>query len=83
MLQAIVGNTTDRRTLMVTEDTTLAQAIDMAAGEGVVFDQTEMFTLNGTSVKRSRGDLDHTFGELGITGRAYLASVKNSQNATC
>ncbi len=81
MLQVVTGNTMNRTTLMVSEDSTLSSVIDQATQSGIVFDQNESFTLNGIALKRSRGDLDRTFGEYGATGRVTLVSVKNSQNA--
>lgn len=81
MLQAVIGNTMNRTTVLIPESTTLADAIDMATNAGIVLDQTEAFTLNGVSLKRSRGELDRTFADYGVTGRATLVSVKNSQNA--
>ena len=81
MLQVTCGNTVNRTTVLVPETTTLDEVITMATQNGIVLDQNEAFSLNGNAVKRSRGDLDHTFADYGVTGRATLTSVKQSQNA--
>lgn len=81
MLQAVIGSTMNRTTVIVPEATKLADAIEMATASGITLEQNETFTLNGVSLRRSRGDLDRTFADYGVTGRATLVSVKDSQNA--
>lgn len=81
MLQAVIGSTMNRTTVIVPETTTLDEAINMATASGIALEQNETFTLNGVSLRRSRGDLGRTFADYGVTGRATLVSVKDSQNA--
>ena len=79
MLQAVIGSTMNRTTVIVPETTTLDEAINMATASGITLEQNETFTLNGVSLRR--GDLGRTFADYGVTGRATLVSVKDSQNA--
>ena len=81
MLQVTVGTGVNRAKVLISESCTLRDAIAEAAKKGVDIPQTESFTLNGNSVRGSRGDLDRTFAELGASGDVYLLSVKDSQNA--
>ena len=77
MLQVVVGTTLNRTTILVPENTTLEAAI---AQSGIAMPGDD-FTLNGVSLKRTRGDLNNTFADLGASGRVTLLAVKQSQNA--
>lgn len=78
MLKLTVGTSINRKDMLVPENTTLEAAI--AASE-ITPTSNESFTLNGEPLKRSNGDLGRTFADYGITNRAVLLSVKDSQNA--
>lgn len=78
MLKVTVGTSMNRKDMLLPENTTLADAIAVSE---ITPTSNESFTLNGTPLKRSNGDLDRTFADYGLTNRAVLLSVKNSQNA--
>ena len=78
MIKVTIGTTMNRKDVIVPESTTLWAAVEQA---GIIPATSDGFTLNGVPVRKSRGELDRTFEDYGLSGRAMLLAVKDSQNA--
>lgn len=75
MLKITVGTNTNRKTVMVTEDTTLRQCLE-ENGINYAAGQT---SLDGCVLQP--GDMDKTFAAMHVTKKAYLVCVQKMDNA--
>lgn len=75
MLKIIVGTNTNRKTVMVTEDTTLRQCLE----ENDINYATGQTSLDGYVLQP--GDMDKTFAAMNVTEKAYLVCVQKMDNA--
>lgn len=75
MIKVTVGNNVKRETVIVDSSTTLRTVLEDAG-----IDYTRgMMHLDGSSL--NPGDLDKTFGSLGITEKCFLLNVVKQDNA--
>lgn len=75
MIKVTVGNNVKRDTVIVDSSTTLRTVLEDAG-----IDYTRgMMHLDGSSL--NPGDLDKTFGDLGITEKCFLLNVVKQDNA--
>ena len=84
MIKVTVGTTFERQDVIVPEATTLNSAVEQAVALNPKVAPaltSKGFTLNGVALRRPNGDLDRTFEEYGLSGRAQLLAVKDNQNA--
>lgn len=75
MLKITVGTNTIRKTVMVTEDTTLRQCLE----ENDINYATGQTSLDGYVLQP--GDMDKTFAAMNVTEKAYLVCVQKMDNA--
>ena len=75
MLKITVGTNTNRKTVMVTEDTTLRQCLE----ENDINYATGQTSLDGCVLQP--GDMDKTFSAMNVTEKAYLVCVQKMDNA--
>ena len=75
MLKITVGTNTNRKTVMVTEDTTLRQCLE----ENDINYATGQTSLDGCVLQP--GDMDKTFAAMNVTEKAYLVCVQKMDNA--
>ena len=75
MLKITVGTNTNRKTVMVTEDTTLRQCLE----ENDINYATGQTSLDGCVLQP--GDMDKTFAAMHVTAKAYLVCVQKMDNA--
>lgn len=75
MLKITVGTNTNRKTVMVTEDTTLRQCLE----ENDINYATGQTSLDGCVLQP--GDMDKTFVAMHVTEKAYLVCVQKMDNA--
>lgn len=75
MLKITVGTNTNRKTVMVTEDTTLRQCLE----ENDINYATGQTSLDGCVLQP--GDMDKTFAAMHVTENAYLVCVQKMDNA--
>lgn len=75
MLKITVGTNTNRKTVMVTEDTTLRQCLE----ENDINYATGQTSLDGYVLQP--GDMDKTFAAMNVTEKAYLVCVQKMDNA--
>lgn len=75
MLKITVGTNTNRKTVMVTEDTTLRQCLE----ENDINYATGQTSLDGCVLQP--GDMDKTFVAMNVTEKAYLVCVQKMDNA--
>lgn len=75
MLKITVGTNTNRKTVMVTEDTTLRQCLE----ENSINYATGQTSLDGCVLQP--GDMDKTFAAMHVTEKAYLVCVQKMDNA--
>lgn len=75
MLKITVGTNTNRKTVMVTEDTTLRQCLE----ENDINYATGQTSLDGCVLQP--GDMDKTFADMHVTEKAYLVCVQKMDNA--
>lgn len=75
MLKITVGTNTNRKTVMVTEDTTLRQCLE----ENDINYATGQTSLDGCVLQP--GDMDKTFTAMNVTEKAYLVCVQKMDNA--
>ena len=75
MLKITVGTNTNRKTVMVSEDTTLRQVLE---DNGVNYSVGQT-SLDGCVLQP--GDMDKTFADMGVTEKAYLVCVQKMDNA--
>lgn len=75
MLKITVGTNTNRKTVMVTEDTTLRQCLE----ENDINYSTGQTSLDGCVLQP--GDMDKTFAAMNVTEKAYLVTVAKMENA--
>ncbi len=75
MLKITCGDNMHRSTEMVNSETTLREVLEKCN-----VDYTKGITsLDGRPLQQ--GDMDKTFGELGVTSHAYLLNVVKADNA--
>lgn len=74
MLNLTIGNTTNRKNVTISADTTILEAIESNG-----FDASKSYTLNGATLKT--GEVNKTFRDFGFTERALLISVAKADNA--
>ncbi len=75
MIKITVGNNVHREEVLVDSNATLRQVLEEAG-----IDYTSGVThLDGATLQP--GDMDKTFGDFGITERAYLLQVVKADNA--
>lgn len=72
MIQLTIGTTTNRKTVIVDENTTIRDAIQL-----VTFPMGDALRLNGESVH----DLDATIASFNVGERAALLAVTKADNA--
>ena len=75
MLKITVGTNTNRKTVMVSEDTTLRQVLE---------DNDVNYSVGQTSLDGcvlQPGDMDKTFADMGVKERCFLVSVSKMDNA--
>lgn len=75
MLKITVGTNTNRKTVMVTEDTTLRQCLE----ENDINYATGQTSLDGCVLQP--GDMDKTFAAMHVTEKVYLVCVQKMDNA--
>ncbi len=75
MIKVTVGNNVKRETVIVDSSATLRKVLEDA---GVDYTKGTMH-LDGASLQP--GDLDKTFGQFGITEKAFLLNVVKADNA--
>jgi hypothetical protein len=75
MLNITVGTNTTRKTVMVTEDTTLRQCLE----ENGVNYSAGQTSLDGCVLQP--GDMDKSFADMNVTDKAYLVVVQKLDNA--
>lgn len=75
MLKITVGTNTNRKTVMVSEDTTLRQVLE---DNGINYSAGQT-SLDGCVLQP--GDMDKTFSAMGVTGNCYLVVVQKMENA--
>ena len=75
MLKITVGTNTNRKTVMVTEDTTLRQCLE----ENDINYATGQTSLDGCVLQP--GDMDKTFAAMHVTEKSYLVCVQKMDNA--
>lgn len=75
MLKITVGTNTNRKTVMVSEDTTLRQVLE----DNDINYSAGQTSLDGCVLQP--GDMDKTFSAMGVTGNAYLVCVQKMDNA--
>lgn len=69
MIKITLGTNTDRQTVIVDPSTTIRQTLE---NNGIDYTAGSIH-LDGASLKP--GDMDKSFGEMGITEKAYLINV--------
>lgn len=75
MVKVTIGNNVSRNSILVSEDTTVREALETAE-----FDYTRgAMTLDGAPLQA--GMMDKTFRDFGITNACYLISVVKADNA--
>lgn len=74
-INVTVGNNVKRENVLVDDSTTLRSLLEEA---GVDYTRGAM-QLDGATLMP--GDIDKTFADFGITGRAYLLGVQKADNA--
>lgn len=75
MVQVIMGSTLERKTVVLSPDTTLRQALE---DNGIDYTSGTMH-LDGAPL--GPGDLNKSFADLGVTERCYLLQVVKASNA--
>lgn len=75
MVKVTVGNNVNRKTVIVSENTTLRQVLE---DNNVDYSRGTMH-LDGSTL--NPGELDKTFAEIGITEKCYLLNVVKADNA--
>lgn len=75
MLKVTVGTNTNRKTVMVPEDTTLRQVLE----ENGINYSVAQTSLDGCVLQP--GDMDKSFSAMGVTSACYLVSVAKMDNA--
>lgn len=75
MIKVTVGNNIKRRSVIVSENTTLRTCLE---DNGVDYTRGVMH-LDGSSL--DPGDLDKTFADFGITEKCFLLNVVKADNA--
>ena len=75
MIRVTVGNNAGSVTVIISEDTTLRQALE---DNGVEYSTGDM-RLDGTPLKP--GDLDKTFADFGIKEQTFLLNIAKANNA--
>ena len=75
MINVLMGNNTNRKTVIVNPNTSIRKALEDNGME--VAGKT--YTLNSRTL--STDDYDKTFPDLGVTDRCYLLCVAKADNA--
>lgn len=75
MINVLMGNNTNRKTVIVNPNTSIRKALEDNGME--VAGKT--YTLNSRTL--SPDDYDKTFTDLGVTDRCYLLCVAKADNA--
>lgn len=75
MLKITVGTNTNRKTVMVSEDTTLRQVLE---DNGINYSAGQT-SLDGCVLQP--GDMDKSFADMNVTEKAYLVVVQKMDNA--
>ena len=75
MIKVTIGNNVKRKDEIVSETTTLREALDMAEIDYT----TGLMNLDGSTL--SPGDLDKTFADFGIKEKCFLLNVVKADNA--
>ena len=75
MIRIIVGNTTNRKTVIEDEGKTLRNVLE----ENEIDYTTGMTQLDGATLQP--GDLDKSFADFGVTDHCSLLSVVKADNA--
>lgn len=75
MVQVQFSNNVTRKTMLISEDTTVRQALE---ANGINY-TTGRLHLDGAPLQA--GDIDKTFASFGISEKCYLTSVVKADNA--
>lgn len=75
MLKITCGDNMHRETKMVNSDTTIRSVLEAC---GIHYEKG-ITSLDGTAL--NAGDFDKTFGQFGITEKAFLLNVVKADNA--
>lgn len=75
MIKVVIGNNMKRNTVIISENTTLREALE---SQEIDYTRGAMH-LDGSPLQP--GDLDKTFADFGIAEKCYLLNVVKTDNA--